>query len=549
MIRAFAGILLLISLSFVGFAQSNDSAATAKSTVPQSAAFEGADVHVAAHRNNPYMDGPKVKRDRYVIHDATMVDLITTAYKVDADNVLGGPAWLETDRFDVFAKVPPTTPPDALLLMLRSLLADRFKLVVHQDTQPLLGYVLTIPKGSKPKLRVSEGSGQDCQSQNPGQPPASPGLNEVTCKNMTADAIAGALHDMAGAYLTSPVVNQTGLQGTWDFDLQWTSRAALARAGDQGISLFDAVEKQLGLKLDLEKTPQPAIDVDSVNESPTPNSPELAKILPPEPPAEFAVAVIKPSAPNTPLRGRIDGAQLSVQGASLKFMIDFAWQLNNSQDNLQNEPKWLDSDHWDIIGKADEDPQLDANGKPTPPQWDDEDLEHMLQTLLINRFGLKVHMEDRPVSAYTLVADKPKMAKGDPTVRTRCKNGPGPDGKDPRIANPALNRLISCQNMNMAEFADTLQSFAAGYIYVPVKDATGLTGGYDFTLSFSGIGQLPGANGQATAPSANGTPADPTGAISLIDAIDKELGVKMVKEMRPVPVLVIDQVNEQPTDN
>lgn len=546
MIRAFLGVALLASLSFVVFAQANDPAAPSKA--PQSASFQASDVHVAAHRDQPYMDGPNMKRDHYVIHDATMVDLITTAYKVDADNVVGGLAWLETDRFDVIGKVPPATDADARLVMLQSLLADRFKLVVHHDPQPLLGYVLTIPKGSRPKLRQSDGSGDGCQSQNQNGPPASPGLNAVTCKNMTADAIAETLHDMANAYLTSPVVNQTGLQGNWDFDLQWTSRGALARAGDQGISLFDAVEKQLGLKLDLEKTPQPAIEVVSVNETPTPNSPDLAKILPPEPPVEFAVAVIKPSAPNTPLRGRIDGAQLSVQGASLKFMIDFAWQLNNNQDNLQNAPKWLDSDHWDIIGKADEDPQPDANGKPTPPQWDDEDLEHMLQTLLADRFGLKVHMEDRPVSAYTLFADKPKMAKGDPTVRTRCKNGPGPDGKDPRIANPALNRLISCQNMTMAEFADILQNFAGGYIYVPVKDATGLTGGYDFTLSFSGIGQLPG-NGQAPPPSANGTPADPSGAISLMDAIDKELGIKMVKEMRPVPVIVIDQVNEQPTDN
>jgi uncharacterized protein (TIGR03435 family) len=552
MLRAVAGVVFLVFLSAVVFGQSNDSSApAAKSDAPASAAFGIADVHVAAHRNFPYMDGGNLKGDRYMIHDATMVDLISTAYKVDEDNVLGGPAWLETDRFDVIAKAPPATSEETLRRMLQALLADRFQLVSHQDSKPLLGYVLSVPKGGKSKLRESDGSGSGCNAGDQDQQQGGVRLIVVNCKNMTADEIASALHDMAGGYLTSPVVNTTGLRGSWDFDLQWTPRGLLAQAGDQGISIFDAVDKQLGLKLDLEKTPQPVIVVDSVNETPTPNPPEVAKVLPPSPPAEFEVAVIKPSAPDAQLRFRIDGAQLSIQDASLKLLIDAAWELNFSDDNIQNAPKWLDSDHWDIIGKAAMDAQQGANGKPVPPQFEQEDLEHMLQSLLMDRFGLKVHMEDRPVSAYTLVADKPKLTKGDPAQRTRCKEGPGPDGKDPRIANPTLNRLISCQNMNMAEFADMLQSLAPGYIHTPVKDGTGLEGGYDFTLSFSGVGQLPGAagGGGAAPPSANGTPADPTGAVSLIDAIDKGLGVKLVKETRPAAVLVIDHVNEQPTDN
>ena len=75
-----------------------------------------------------------------------MVDLIRTAYGVDADKVLGGPSWLESDRFDVIAKAPPSATPETAKLMLQALLAERFKLVVHTDSHALPGFVLTVGK-------------------------------------------------------------------------------------------------------------------------------------------------------------------------------------------------------------------------------------------------------------------------------------------------------------------------------------------------------------------------------------------------------------------
>jgi uncharacterized protein (TIGR03435 family) len=77
---------------------------------------------------------------------ATMVDLIRTAYGVDAQNVIGGPNWLEFDRFDVIAKAPAAASPETLKLMLQALLADRFGLTTHPDNQPLPGFVLTLGK-------------------------------------------------------------------------------------------------------------------------------------------------------------------------------------------------------------------------------------------------------------------------------------------------------------------------------------------------------------------------------------------------------------------
>ncbi len=212
--------------------------------------------------------------------------------------------------------------------------------------------------------------------------------------------------------------------------------------------------------------------VDSVNEKPTANPPGVATKLPTPPPAAFEVAVIKPSKPGeTNLQGRINGGQLDLQNASLKFLISFAWDLNpNSDEMIADAPKWLGDDRFDIVAKASS--EMSAKGM----QIEIDDLRQMLQTLMEDRFKLKTHREDRPISAYNLVAASPKLKKADPQMRTGCKEGPGPDGKDPRIASPVLNRLLFCQNMSMAEFAEQLTNLAGGYIFTPVLDATGLEG-------------------------------------------------------------------------
>jgi len=74
---------------------------------------------------------------RYELRNATMVDLIRTAWSVDADKVFGGPAWLEIDRFDAVATAPAASTADGLAAMLRNLLADRFHLAAHPDMRDL----------------------------------------------------------------------------------------------------------------------------------------------------------------------------------------------------------------------------------------------------------------------------------------------------------------------------------------------------------------------------------------------------------------------------
>jgi uncharacterized protein (TIGR03435 family) len=543
--RVISRLLLVVLLVLCRLCLAQTPAATPK--------FELSDVHPSPHVTFPFMDGGNLHGDRYVLHQASVAEMIASAYKTDVTNVQGGPSWLEMQRFDIQAKAAPGTSEDNLKLMLKSLLADRFHLVVHNGTAPMPAFILA-PGKDKTKMKPASGSSDppSCEGQPPppNQPPGAIPMIVVVCRNMTMERFAEQLHDMAGGYLTVPVINSTGLDGAWDFDLKWTPRGALDRAGADGISIFDAVDHELGLSLTKQTAPRPVLIVDSVDESPTPNQADIAKILPPLPPAQFEVAVIRPAKPDDQLSGRIRGGQIDVHGISLRFAINFAWDLNpNDNQLIVNTPPWIDSDRFDILAKISSDPDAQAN---RPPDLDNEELRQMLQGLLIERFKMKVHTEDRPINTYSLMSLTPKMTKADPTSRTHCIEGPGPDGKDTRLVTPVLNRLVTCQNITMPQLADQFRMIAGGYIYGSILDETGLKGGWNFTLSFSSVDRVRGADGPPGA-APGGAPAadtsDPNGALSLFDAVKREIGLKLEKVRRPVPVLVIDHVDEHPTEN
>jgi uncharacterized protein (TIGR03435 family) len=507
-------------------------------------AFEAADVHVSPPTRNEYRRGPMNRNGLYEMTHATMVDLIAIAYGVENDKVVGGPTWLEMDRYDVIARPPAKATQDEKKAMLQTLLADRFKLVVHNDNRPILAYALTVAKPGL--LKKSDGSGDSrCTNKYVGVPPA---VSE-TCPNVTIAKFAEQLPDtpFAGIYLNDHVVvDQTGLEGAWDLSYRYTYR--LFPGQGETLTLFDALEKQLGLKLVFTTIPQPVIVVESVNEKPTDNLPNVSDILKAPPlPTEFEVADVKPSGPESRgMRFQIrNGGRVNMTGVTLKFIIQQAWDL--PEDLIFNAPKWLGEDRFDIIAKATtEDP---ANG----PQIDYDNVWGLLRELLKDRFKLETHTENRVVNAFNLVAVKPKLQKADSASRTWYKEGPGPDGKDPRNKNPLLSRLVSVQNMTMAQFCAQLPQIASGYVHTPVVDATGLEGSWDFTLSFSPVGmdQFVARNGRGgnDVPGGIAQASDPSGALPLFEALEKQLGLKLETVKRSVPVLVIDHVEQKPVDN
>ncbi len=586
MMRAFAGISFVALLSGVAFGQSAE-------TPPK---FELADVHASRQANTILTQGTRggvLEGGRYELTNATMVDLIRTAYGVDADKVLSGPSWLESERFDIIAKAPPRATPESAKLMLQALLADRFKLVVHKDTHPLPTYALSVVKSGS-KLKETDAPGDTgckmtIQQANPAQAAANQAaiqnggpivLNVATflytCHNMTMAAFAEQMRTMivAQTYIgNNPTVNQTGLKGAWDFDFKYTQKPPNANTtvttvngvqpvtvSGQSITLFEAMEKQLGLKLDPVTAPIPVIVVDSVNRKPTDNPPDVVTKLPPPPATEFEVAEIRLTAPGAPAgtsgRGFQPNGQVDVRGYPLKNLISVGWDLN-PQAELVGAPKWLDTVKVDLIAK------LPVNGPPTQG-IDVDSLRPAVRALLIDRFKVALHAEMRPGTAWILTATKPKLAKADPVNRTQCKEGPGSDGKDPRVANPILGRLLTCQNMTMAQFAEQLPIRASGYFRLGelVVDATGLTDAYDLTLSFSGAGLVPGAaqggamlvgggrGGDAVPVGAGASAAsDPNGALSLLDALTKQLGLKLEQQKRPLSTVVLDHIEDKPTDN
>jgi len=482
---------------------------------------------------NPTFRGGALRGGRFDVRTATMVELISYAYELDTPYVIGGPSWLDWDRFDVLAKAPVgTTSPD-LLKMLQNLLSDRFKLVVHKDKKPMPVYALTA-KG-KPKMKEASGSGDPgCQDV-----PQAPGINRqqvIACKNMTMAKFVNTLMQYGGGtYFADPVVDQTGLTGSYDFELKWTQRNRLAQAGADGVSLYDAVDKQLGLKLESTKAPMPVVIVDSVNQKPTPNEAGVETKIPPPPPTEFEVAVIKPSSPDARgQNGRIQNGRLDIQNFTLKQLIQVAWDLpNNNDEMVVGAPKSADSNHWDVTAKV-----LTA-GPVVAQDIDFDTLKLMLRGLLAERFGLKVHMEDRPISAFTMTATKQvKLTKADPQNRTGCKSGAG--------TNPMLNRLITCQNVTMVQLAAALRDMANGYVKAPIKDATGIEGAFDLSVNFSGVQLLPGRQFD---PNKESGSSDPNGSLTLPEAMQKQLGLKLELEKRPLPVLVVDHVEDRPSEN
>ena len=483
-----------------------------------------------------------------------MLDLIRFAYGFTPDKIIGGPSWLEMDRYDVIAKVPSGSTPETEKLMLQALLEDRFKLVIRKDTKPVPTYALTA--GKKPSMKEGDGSGDTgCRmrsAEGQGENGAlgtiengvqtmirlGPGATvQFQCRNITMEAFAAGLTRMIGNSLgTHPVIDQTGLKGNWNFDVRWSLQGGLGNSGER-ITPSQAIEK-IGLKLEEKQSPMPAIVVESVNEKPTENPPGVAEALPAVPlPTEFEVADVKlsDSGPqNGPRMGTFNmqpGGRFTATFMTLRFLLARAFNTSVSgNDQIAGLPDFVDTTKFDITAKTATAPGIAA--------LDTESLAPLLRSLLADRFKMKYHTEERMVAAYSLVQAKPKMKKADPASRTSCKLADAPPGAPPG------SRSLVCQNITMAQFADRLQNAAPGFTW-PVLDATGIEGGWDFTLTFSMFAMLNGPGRSENA----GLPSDPNGSYTIFEAIEKQIGLKLEARKRSEPVVVIDHIEPKPTDN
>ena len=209
-----------------------------------------------------------------VVVNFSLNDLVKFAYDMQNKQIVGGPDWMATDKWDINAK--PDTPgqPNTkqLQTMIRKLLADRFAFKFHNDKREMGAYVLTVGKNG-PKMK-----------QNTGNPNGLPGLffgpiGTLHVMNATMEDFTGL---MQSTVLDRPVVDKSGLTGRWDFTLKWTPdesqfvgmgiKVPPPSADDANAAppLFTAIQEQLDLKLEAQKTQVPVLVIDHVDH-PSPN--------------------------------------------------------------------------------------------------------------------------------------------------------------------------------------------------------------------------------------------------------------------------------------
>ena len=203
---------------------------------------------------------------RYVGVNVTLRRVIGLAYR-PVQEFVGGPDWIDTERFDIEGRVEGTPTQDQMLEMLRSLLADRFRLAVHRETRQMPAYALTLARGDG-RLGAELRAVPPCTS--PPESPASParrcggfavGGGSLKGTGVTMTQLAAELPSATeGRY----VVDRTGLSGTFDVNLTWNAEALspTATSTDSAASIFAAIQEQLGLRLVSITTPIEVIVVD-----------------------------------------------------------------------------------------------------------------------------------------------------------------------------------------------------------------------------------------------------------------------------------------------
>jgi uncharacterized protein (TIGR03435 family) len=214
--------------------------------------------------------------ERIDLHSYTLKQLIGLAWEFDDNNmIVGGPKWLGTDRFDVIARSPVSnTSLEGMRTMLRSLLAQEFRLMTHAETRPRPVYALI--SGQSPKLKAADpASRSECRLSVSlvGRGGSAVPMKVFRCRNTSVAQLAAKVRAIAASDIDHPVVDVSGIQGAWDFSVTFSasspsssgaaSEAGLLAAPDGRVSIFDAFRKQLGLELAPQTRPIAVLVVDS----------------------------------------------------------------------------------------------------------------------------------------------------------------------------------------------------------------------------------------------------------------------------------------------
>jgi uncharacterized protein (TIGR03435 family) len=238
---------------------------------PSSPAFEAASIKPSQPGDRSVIN--RSAGGRFTADKATLKILVKWAYELTDDELAGGPKWTDSDRYDIVA----TPEQDAgneqvardgqVRLMLRSLLADRFKLAMHREAREMPAYVLSVPKDGPKLTATTHPPGPQILVNGNGP------MRSLTFQAAPTSYIARYL----STQLHRKVVDETNVKGTFDCTLEWSPDmdrlTPPAAAGDTpagssdpgGPSIFTAIQKQLGLRLRMEKASVDVYVIDFVD--------------------------------------------------------------------------------------------------------------------------------------------------------------------------------------------------------------------------------------------------------------------------------------------
>ena len=237
----------------------------------------------------------------------------------------------------------------------------------------------------------------------------------------------------------------------------------------------------------------------------------------PKAPLTFEVASLRPTQGASDFAGirpAPGGERYVASNMSLRLLLMVAWSVKPEQIN--GGPSWVDSDRWDMQAKAE---------RPSST----EELHAMLENLLVERFQLKFHRDTKELPAYVLSVDK-----NGPKLTPHSAQNAGEQWIDTKIERVVQVKMTATL-APMRYFAWRLSQA----LDRPVIDRTGLTGGFDFTLSYTRDlppGMRPGAL-------LNGEPIDTSG-LNIFEALRQQLGLDLKPQRGPVEVYVIDHAEK-----
>ena len=246
--------------------------------------FEAASVKMSRPDAQRGSNGGPGSKDplNYYFHSATLQDLIAIGNDVEYAQIVSK-APLDRDRYDVDVKLPAGATKDDFRAMLRALLAERFHLQAHTESKEFPGFELVVAKGGS---KLGKQPAQSLEGFPP-MPPTGPAMSanfsmsggyslvRMRGQQQTTRDLASSLRRVAGNAADGFVVDRTGIDGKFDFTLEFArelpGRQEAPPEPSTAPSVFTAVQQQLGLQLVSKKVTMPVVVVESFERTPTEN--------------------------------------------------------------------------------------------------------------------------------------------------------------------------------------------------------------------------------------------------------------------------------------